>query len=344
MRPSVSIIIPAHNEEQVIRSKLINLTSLNYPNDLLEIIIASDNSTDRTNEIVEQFISEKPEYNIKLYKVNKRQGKTNAQNEAVKIAEGEILVFSDANAILHEDAIIHLVSSFTSEDIIYVTGRLKYINNLEHVSSDAESSYWEFDLLMREIESDIATVTAGNGALYAIPKKDYVEFSPISSHDSAMPLYAGLNHKRAIYNSKAIAYEKAGENSKDEFNRKVRMFRGILSFLFKDLKKLNVFKYRWFSYFYFCHRTLRYSLFFLHIVCFVVNLILLREGIFYLVFFVLQCLFYFLASTARLLGFNSKVFYMPFYYCMTLVAQLYGAFNQLTGRSKPFWEKAESTR
>ncbi len=122
LRPSVSIIIPAHNEENVIEQKLNNLISLNYPKELMEIIIASDNSTDKTNELVEKFIEENGKYNIILYKVNKRQGKTNAQNEAVKVAKGEILVFSDANAMLDKDSIIHLVSSFTSKDIIYVTG------------------------------------------------------------------------------------------------------------------------------------------------------------------------------------------------------------------------------
>jgi cellulose synthase/poly-beta-1,6-N-acetylglucosamine synthase-like glycosyltransferase len=344
LRPSVSIIIPAHNEENIIEQKLNNLINLNYPKEIMEIIIASDNSTDKTNEITESFILKNKDYNIHLYKVNKRQGKTNAQNEAVKIAKGEILVFSDANAILDRDAIIHLVSSFTSEDIIYVTGRLKYINSLDSISSGAESDYWNYDLFMRKVESKIKTITAGNGAIYAIRKSQYVDFDPIKCHDSAMPLYAGVNNKRALYNENAVAYEKAGETSQDEFKRKVRMFRNILTSLFGTPQKYNIFKYGWFSYFYFGHRTLRYSLFILHMVCFISNALLIKENIFYNLVFLIQCVFYLLAICKKIFRFINKIFYYPYYYCMTLAAQLIGAINQLTGKSKPFWEKAESTR
>jgi len=344
LRPSVSIIIPAHNEEKVIETKLKNLVNLNYPKEKMEVIVASDHSTDQTNEIVEKFIKENEEFNIKLYKVNRRLGKTNAQNEAVKIAKGEILVFSDANAILDKDSIIHLVSSFTSEDIIYVAGKLKYVNSLEHLSSHAESVYWNYDLLMRRIESEIKSITAGNGAIYAIKREEYVDFDPIESHDSAVPIYAGLNNKRAVFNPKAIAYEKAGETTKDEFKRKVRMNRNILKFLFGYLKILNIFKYGWFSYFYFGHRLLRYSLFILHILLFVFNIILIHEKFIYIFLFGMQSLFYLLAFIGHAFRLKQKLFYFPYYYTLTILAQLIGAINQLTGKTKPFWEKAETTR
>ncbi|MBS4534481.1 glycosyltransferase family 2 protein [Clostridium sp. D2Q-14] len=344
LTPFVSVIIPAHNEEDVIEDKLKNLISLNYPKNLMETIIASDNSTDSTNQIVEKFIEENKEYDINLYKVNKRQGKTNAQNEAVKIAKGDILMFSDANAMLDRDSVQQLVSSFVSKDIIYVTGRLRYVNNIKKASSEAENRYWNYDLTMRKIESDIQTITAGNGAIYAIRKSEYIDFDPIRCHDSAMPLYAGINNKRAIYNENALAYEKAGETSQDEFKRKVRMFRGILRAIFETPKKYNIIKNGWFSYFYFGHRTLRNSLFILHIICFIMNLLVIKQSIFYNLIFFMQCLFYFLALSKKFFGFENKLFYYPYYYSMTLIAQLVGAINQLTGKSKPFWEKAESTR
>ena len=245
--------------------------------------------------------------------------------------------------MLDRDSIIHLVSCFTSNDIIYVCGRLKYVNDLEYISSEAENDYWNYDLYMRKIESDIKTITAGNGAIYAIKKNEYVEFGPIKCHDSAMPQYAGINKKRAIYNEKAIAYEKAGETSEDEFKRKVRMFREILS-AFTNLQTYNIFKNGWFSYFYFGHRVLRYSLFILHIIIFISNMLLIQNNCFYLIFFVLQSIFYLFAMAKKLLGLKNKMFYYPYYYCMTLAAQLLGAINQLTGKARPFWEKAESTR
>lgn len=344
LRPKVSIIIPAHNEEKVIRTKLENLISLNYPRELLEIIIASDNSTDQTNEIVESFVHEHVDYDIKLYVVKERKGKTNAQNEAVRTAKGEVLVFSDANAILHKDAIIHLVSSFTEDDIIYVTGKLVYVNKLDAMASGVESGYWNYDLFMRKVESELKTITAGNGALYAIRKRDYVDFDLIRSHDSAMPSYAALNHKRALFNEQAIAYEKAGTTSTDEFKRKVRMFRGGLQSLYTNIEKYNPFKYGWYSYFYFSHRACRRALFIFHMTALVTNLMLYRTSPVFFTILVGQLGFYLLALLKLVFGLNAKVFYYPYYYCMTLVAQLVGTYNHMSGKSKPFWEKAESTR
>ena len=344
LKPRVSVIIPAHNEEAVIHQKLENLIGLNYPKELLEIIISSDNSTDRTNEIVEEFIKQHNDFDIKLYIVGKRQGKTNAQNEAVRIASGEILVFSDANAMLDKDAVTHLVSSFTDDDIIYVTGKLVYVNSLDSITSAAESTYWNYDLFMRKVESDVKTITAGNGAIYAIRKSEYVNFDPIKCHDSAMPAYAALHHKRALFNEKAVAYEKAGITSKDEFKRKVRMFRGGIKSLYTDIRKYNPFKYGWYSYFYFGHRACRRALFIFHIICFIANAILITAHPVYTLIFVMQAVFYLLAISKIVFGLKNKLFYFPYYYSITLAAQLVGTINHMTGKSKPFWEKAESTR
>ena len=150
--------------------------------------------------------------------------------------------------------------------------------------------------------------------------------------------------KRAVYNKKAIAYEKAGETSEDEFKRKVRMSRDILCVHYEKLQKYNFFKYGWFSYFYFCHRHLRNSLFILHILLFISNLFIMNENIIFMFIGIGQIVFYFIAVVYKLLGLKSKLLYIPYYYSLTIYAQLVGAFRQITGMSKPFWEKAESTR
>lgn len=343
-RPSVSIIIPAHNEENVIEKKLKNLININYPKELLEIIISSDNSTDKTNEIVNDFRKKNPNFNIKLYIVEKRMGKTNAQNEAVEVAAGEIIVFSDSNAMLDKEAVIQLVSYFVDNRVVYVTGKLVYINSADSTTSKAESKYWNYDLFMRKVESNLKTITAGNGAIYAIKKSEYVNFNPIRSHDAAMPGYAALNHKKALFNEKALAYEKAGETNEDEFKRKIRMFRGGLSSVYTDLKKYNPFKYGWYSYFYFSHRACRQCLFLFHIVLLITNIFLFNEHPIYLLTIGGQILFFGLAGLKKILNLQSKLFHFPYYYVLTLIAQFIGTYNKITGRSKPFWEKAESTR
>lgn len=342
--PYISIIIPAYNEESVIEQKLKNLVELEYSKNKVEIIIASDNSTDDTNIIVENFIKNNNAKNIKLYRVSERKGKTNAQNEAVRISNGEIIIFSDANSILKEDSLRELVRFMSDETIAYVTGKLVYTNGEVSEASNAESTYWNYDLFMREIESKFGSITAGNGAIYAIRKIDYVECDPIKSHDSAMPIESVFMGKRAVYNKKAVAYEKAGETGEDEFKRKVRMARYILNVHFERLDKYNFFKYGWFSYFYFCHRHLRNSLFLLHIALFISNLFIMNENIIFMVTGIGQIIFYMTAIIYKKVRLNNKLMYIPYYYLLTIYAQLVGAYRQITGKSKPFWEKAETTR
>lgn len=340
---SVSIIIAAHNEEKVIQQKLENVISLDYPKEKVEIIVTSDNSTDKTNEIVKKFIKNHPTENIKLYKVKKRMGKTNAQNEAVKIAQNDILVMTDANAMIKRDAIKELVKSF-SENISYVTGKLEYINGELSETSNSEKQYWDLDTKIRDIESNIQTITAGNGALYACIRREYYDFKPIQCHDSAMPLYYVLNGKRAIANHRAIAYEKAGENTKDEYKRKVRMSRIVLASILPSIKILNVFKYKWFTYFYLGHRTSRYLLWFNHIMLLITNLILYNQGKIYIISLIFQLMIYIIAIIKLLTNINNKVVNIIYYYCMTIFAQTKGVINTIVGKNKPFWEKAESTR
>lgn len=340
---SISIIITAHNEEKIIQQKLENVISLDYPKEKVEIIVTSDNSTDKTNEIVKEFIKNHPTENIKLYKVKKRMGKTNAQNEAVKIAQNDILVMTDANAIIKNDAIRELVKSF-SGNISYVTGKLEYINGDLSETSNSEKQYWDLDTKIRDIESNIQTITAGNGALYACIRKEYYNFKPIQCHDSAMPLYYALNGKRAIANHKAIAYEKAGENTKDEYKRKVRMSRIVLSSILPSIKILNVFKYKWFTYFYLGHRTSRYLLWFNHIMLLITNLVLYNQGKIYIISLIFQSIFYIIAIAKQLTNLNNKIINIIYYYCMTIIAQTKGVINTIIGKNKPFWEKAESTR
>lgn len=341
-KPFVSIIISAYNEEKVIERKLENITESTYPH--YEVIVANDASSDKTVEICQNFINSHPAYDIKVNTVKNHLGKTNAQDEAVDVAKGEIIVFSDANSMFKADAIDELVSYFTDDDIIYVCGSLIYAKDDDIASAVAENSYWDMELRMRKIESEIATIAAGNGAIYACRKSDYRRYNLVSSHDYEMPLYAGLNHKRALYNPKAIALEKAGQTSKDEFKRKVRMQRRILTNIFTNLRRLNIFEYGWFSFFHFNHKTLRFLQAFNHIVLFIANLALLNEGDFYRVFFLIQVAFFTLAGIGKLTESKSKVFYFPYYYTMMMAAQLKGGYNEATGKSKATWEKAETTR
>ena len=343
-QPTVTVMVVAHNEEKVILNKLKNIIELDYPKEKIEFLISSDNSTDRTNQIVKEFIDENPGINIRLYEVKKRMGKTNAQNESQKTVTTEFLVMTDANSMMDKNAVKELMAAFTSEDIAYVTGRLSILNSKVSDISHAEASYWNSDLTAREIEGKIQTITAGNGALYACRTKDYYDFAPIQCHDSAMPVYYALLGKRAIANHDAIAYEKAGEVIEDEFRRKVRMNRVLLTHILPDIRILNVFKYKWFSYFYFGHRTCRYLLWISHLIILISNILLIQESWFYLLAFIGQVLFYLLALVKVITKVNNRFINLVYYYVITIIAQWVGVYNIITGKAKPFWEKAESTR
>lgn len=343
-RPTVTIMVVAHNEERVIGDKLNNLMELDYPKDKITYLIASDHSTDQTDNLVKEFISKHPESKIKLYSTVEHKGKTNAQNEAQKLVDSEILILTDANAIFKKDALLELVSSFSEDDIAYVCGKLEYVNSIDNLTAKSEGFYWKMDLMCREIESNIQTITAGNGAIYACRNKDYKKIEPIECHDASWPVLYALDKKRAVYNKEAVAYEKAGETDSDEFKRKVRMNRRILDAIMPEVRIMNIIKYGWFSFFYFGHRTCRYLLWLMHLLVFVSNIPLIKLGTFWQIAFVLQVLFYVFALIGWKTKTDFKLIKIIYYYCMTVAAQWHGVINILTGKAKPVWEKAESTR
>ncbi len=343
--PNVTYMIVAHNEESVIEKKLENALKLDYPGDKMQILVASDNSTDSTNAIVEAFIKKHSDKDLLLYCTREHKGKTNAQNEAQKVATGDILVLTDANTILREDAIRELVSSFTNEDIAYVCGKLVYSNSKDNLASNSETTYWNMDLSMRDIESRIWTITAGNGALYACRNSEYIDFAPISCHDSIMPFTYSKQGRRALFNPNAIAVEKAGETYRDEYKRKVRMNRDIFDMLRWGFSVINPFRYKWFSMFYFGHRTCRYLLWAAHFLLIISSLGMaicgapIAWGL-----LGIQILFFIIAAVSLKANINNSVLRMMGYYAITIFAQFHAINNIISGKAKPTWEKAESTR
>lgn len=343
--PTVTIMVVAHNEEKVIADKLQNLLDIDYPKEKLEFLIASDFSTDKTDEIAEAFIRTHPERNIRIYKSVNHFGKTNAQNEAQELCNTEILVMTDANAMFESNAVRELVSYFTASNIAYVSGQLRYINAERNTTANSEGFYWNLELMCRNIESKFQTITAGNGAIYAVRNNEYEKIPPIECHDSSFPVVYALEKKRAIYNPDAIAYEKASEVNEDEFKRKVRMNRIIFRGICPDMRVFNVFSYYWFSYFYFGHRTCRYLLWLMHMLAFIISIFLaIKTGWFWKALLGLQVLFYIVAMIGWVTKSSNWVIKTVSYYCMTVVAQWKGVIDVITGKSKPVWEKAESTR
>lgn len=342
--PTVTILAVAHNEGKVIWKKLENLISVDYPYDKLTIMVTSDFSTDDTNELVERFIAEHEKYDIRLHKTINHGGKTNAQNEAVRLLESDLVIMTDANCFFDKNAIKEIVACFCDENIKYVCGATVYVNADENRTADSESTYWDLDSKCRDIEGRIQSITAGDGNLYACRTKEYKEIPLIECHDSSFPVLFSLEKGRAVFDPMSIAYEKAGENDKDEYKRKVRMNRNLFHNILPSIKILNIFKYKWFTVFWLSHRTCRYLLWIAHLFLFVLSGILSFSNFFWMFSFVAQILFYIIAVIGVITKSKNRYVKLIAYYTMTVISQWHGAYNIVSGRAKPTWAKAESTR
>lgn len=344
--PYISYVVVVYNEEKIIKKKLENISKLEYSNEKIEYIIASDDSNDNTHDIVKEYILNHPEINIQLQIIKGRKGKTEVQNQVVKLCKGEVIAFSDANSMWDIKSLLYLIGRFKDKKIGYVSGNLQYFDT-EDITAQAESDYWNFDLKIREMESEICSIVGGNGSIYAIRKCCYVDLPPMLSHDGFMPTKMVLSGYKAKNESKAYAYEKASKNPNDEFSRKVRMQRGQPFKKYYDKEKFNIFKYGFFSYFYIGHKYLKYLLYVFHLLIILVNILLFQTNFFYKATMVLQLVFYLFA----LFGFvkrkqekPNKLFYFCYHYTMTIIAQVVSIINTFRGKNYVTWEKSETTR
>ena len=217
-QPSVSVIVAAHNEEGVIERRLENLLELDYPADRVEIVVASDASSDGTNELVETVAAANPPFRLLDCP---RGGKVAAQDRAVRETTGEVVAFSDANARWAPDALAALVATLADPEVGYVCGTLQ-LEDAE--GGNREGLYWRYELWLREQESRLGSVTGGNGSIYALRRDAYVEVDPRWGHDLAFPYRMVQDGRRAVYEPVARAFERPTPTNETEYARKVRMF------------------------------------------------------------------------------------------------------------------------
>ena len=323
--PPVTVIVAAHDEETVIERRLENLLALDYPAELVEIVVASDASGDRTDELVEAVAG------VRLLRCP-RGGKVAAQNAAVRESSADVVAFGDANALWAPDALRKLVRSFADPDVAYVCGRLVLT---DAAGTNREGVYWRFETWLREQESALGSVTGGNGAIYAVRRSDYVEVDPRFGHDLSLPYVMVQRGRRAVYDPEAVASERPTPEIETEYRRKVRMFehcwlivaRGKMLRRLPPLYLAEIVS----------HRHLRYASGLLHLLLLGTNLALVvaREGWVYDVALGLQVVFFAVAaarpSIAR-------------YYALITWATVVALWNYLRRGVPATWEAAEGTR
>jgi cellulose synthase/poly-beta-1,6-N-acetylglucosamine synthase-like glycosyltransferase len=266
IEPTVAIIIAAYNEESVIGGRIENLLALDYPREKLQIVVTSDASSDRTEEIAAGYSG------VKVVR-NERGGKVAAQDRAVRETESEIVAFSDANATWSADALRKLVRAFADSDVAYVCGQLRI---LAADGSNKEGVYWRYEMVQRGAESTLGSVTGGNGSIYALRRSDYVEVDPRFGHDLALPYLMVQRGRRAVYEPEALAFEKPTPTNETEYRRKVRMFEHCWLIVLRG-KMLHRLGARY-GVAIVSHRLLRYASGLLHVVLLATSLALVTQG------------------------------------------------------------------
>lgn len=338
--PLVTLIVSAYNEEKVIGEKIRNALSLDYPSDRLEIMVVSDASSDKTDDIVRQF----KDRGVKLIRMPERRGKTFGLNKAVQEARGEILVFSDANAIYDKNALKELVKFFADATVGYVVGKAEYYENLDKLAGKQENIYWKYELKIKELESDINSVVGGDGAIYAVRKDLYEPLAADDINDFVNPLQVICKGYQGVFNPNAVCREDAAGDFEKEFYRKKRIVNRSWRAVLKMRCILNPFKSGLFWWELFSHKILRWYWWLFAILLLISNILLYPAGAFYRVFLLAQLGFYLLVVVGWL-GMKFRInlpsiLMVPFYFIEVHIASMIGIFESFFGKKYQTWNTA----
>jgi cellulose synthase/poly-beta-1,6-N-acetylglucosamine synthase-like glycosyltransferase len=338
--PTISVLIAARNEEASIGRKLQETASLDYPEDKLEIIVLSDGSTDRTDEIV----AAHGDPRVRLLRMPERKGKTHAQNQGAGAARGEILVFSDATTIYHPQALRYLAANYRDPSVGAVSGRYQYFDPEQNSPTGSGSiAFWNYENLIKMFQSRIRTITGCCGCIYSVRKSAYSELPADIISDLVQPLWVIQKGYRVVFENRALAFEETTQSTAEEFSMRVRVvtraIRGLLSV--PDL--LKPWKYPWVALQLTSHKVLRWLVPLFLIALFVSNAVLAGQPVYRFVF-ALQLVFYLFAlfSTRVPVHRYFKLLSLPLYFCTLNLAALLSIIAVFRGRKYVVWETVRS--
>jgi cellulose synthase/poly-beta-1,6-N-acetylglucosamine synthase-like glycosyltransferase len=337
-QPSVSLIIAAHDEQEVIAAKVSNALALDYPRELIELIVACDGCSDATAQCAREAgagsVLDLP-----------RGGKIRAQDAAVRSAGGEIVAFSDANSLWDPDALHALVSAFADPGVGYACGEVRFVQAARgETATNQEGLYWRYELAVRALESRLGSITAGNGAIYATRREAYIEVDPIMGHDLSFPFNMVKRGWRAVYVPAARATEKMVPSIEGEFARKRRM----MSHTWPIVLRGGMLSPRGYGLGYglmiLSHRILRYATPALHAVALVANLLLVLNGAgtLYAVTLALQWALLVAAGVGGVV--QTRPLLLARYYVLTTASPALGLWDWLRHGTEASWDVAEGTR
>jgi cellulose synthase/poly-beta-1,6-N-acetylglucosamine synthase-like glycosyltransferase len=342
--PSLSLIVAAHDEQSVIAAKVENALALDYPRELLQLIVACDGCSDataqRAREAGADLVLELP-----------RGGKIRAQDAAVREARGEIVAFSDANALWEPGAARALVGAFVDPNVGYACGQVRFYQGHHPAHGfgpagafNQEGVYWRYEMAVRALESRLRSITAGNGAIYATRRDSYIVVDPIMGHDLSLPFNIVKRGQRAVYVPGARASEKMVPTLSGEFARKRRM----MSHTWPILLRGGMLSPRGYTPGYalmiVSHRLLRYTSPFLHLLALGCNIALVADGAgtLYTVTLLLQWALLVSAGIGGVLPLRPLL--IARYYVLTTASAALGLWDWLRHGTEASWEVSEGTR
>jgi glycosyltransferase involved in cell wall biosynthesis len=339
-QPSVSILIAAYNEENDIAETLDNKIAQEYPRDKLEILVVSDECEDDTDRIVQSY-ARKSDVTIRLLRQTPRQGKTAGLNLIAPEANGEIIIFSDANSQWAPDAVAKLVRNFADPEVGYVTGKMIYTHEDGSLMGDGCSSYMKYENWLRAKETAAGSIVGVDGGIDAMRRNLYEPLNPDQLPDFVQPLKVVEKGYRAIYEPKALLKEQALTDSGSEFAMRVRVSLRAIWALYDMRQLLNPINHGLYAFQLLSHKVLRYAAFVPLAILAFMSVILSDHGGWYSLAFWLHFLFYGLAYVGHSKQSRgeelSPLFAIPYYFSLLNFACYKAATVFLRGEKKVTW-------
>jgi cellulose synthase/poly-beta-1,6-N-acetylglucosamine synthase-like glycosyltransferase len=340
--PTVSVIITAYNEERDIAAKLENTLALDYPADKLEIIVASDCSTDRTDEIVLTYAAR----GVRLHRQTERLGKTAAQNAAVEVAHGEIILFSDATTIYSPDVLREMLPSFADETVGCVAGRLIYVDPSTSSTGRGARSYWGYETFLKRQESSIWSLIGVSGCLYAVRRSVYVPMYPEACSDFLIATKMVEQGLRAVYEPAAVCTEETNKRADKELRMRVRVITQTLTDLWRHRAMMNPLRSGFYGVQLISHKLLRYLVPVFLLLIFISSAALAPHSLFFALIALAQICFYAAAGLSWLMesaGRRNRLLALPQYFVLANLASLIAFYKFLRGERYARWEPIRET-
>jgi len=343
IEPPVTILITAFNEQAAIREKLENTLKIEYPSNKLEILVASDGSTDGTDAIVSQFAGR----GVTLFRQEGRVGKTATQNAAVEAAGGEIILFSDATTLYRQDVFKELLPSFADQGVGCVAGRLMYVDEESTNVGRGAQRYWNYETFLKTAESRACSLIGASGCLYAVRKSAYEPMYPEACSDFLICTSVYRKGLRSVFAPDAVCFEQTNRRADEELKMRVRIISQTFTDLWRNRDMLWPVKSGFFAIELLSHKLLRYAVPFMLFTSIVASTVLAGGSTFFTIALVAQVLFYSLALAGWLLeraGKRLSMLAMPLYFVLANLASAVGFYKFLRGETYTRWEPIRQAR